>query len=131
MKKRVRQNGNTDKRTFAALYHGVPWEALSPAAKIIYVGICRRYNGSNNGKIHYGYRDAYAQCRCSTKTALTAFAELQSMGLISLARKGQFRGENSFNSASEWTISAYPLQPEKKRSPRSQERTASVFPGTH
>jgi hypothetical protein len=128
--KNAHANGNRQAdnkaRTFSQLFHDVrdKWEGLSPAAKIIYIAICFRYKGNNNGEIHFGYRDAQKLCKCAAKTVQKAFVELQEHGLIVRTREGKFRSEELFNPASEWAVSAYP-EARKKGSKRERPR----FPG--
>ncbi len=53
------------------------WKNLSPAAKILYIHLKTRYNGSNNGKIHLHYSElAGIKGLSSHSTVSKAFKEL-------------------------------------------------------
>ena len=47
---------------FVALRHWMlkspAWRSLSPVERSLYVELAARYNGQNNGRIHYSVRDA-------------------------------------------------------------------------
>jgi len=40
------------------LLNSPAWQSLPPAARALYIDIVKRYNGSNNGRIVMGVRDA-------------------------------------------------------------------------
>lgn len=48
------------------------WKHLSGAAKIFYVHLKARYNGSNNGEIKLSYRDMHGVKGCSNHNAIAA-----------------------------------------------------------
>lgn len=134
--KKPNGHANGKARIFSPLYHDLreTWESLSPAAKIIYIAMCFRHNGSNNGRIHFGYRDAQKLCKCAAKTVQKALSDLQEHNLIVRTREGKFRSEELFNPASEWAITAYsePKEKGKTEHPRFPRKAlASAFSGKH
>lgn len=80
---------------FAALPHDVlcspGFLAASPAARAVLLELIRLHNGSNNGRIGLGVREAAARCNISKATASRAFQELADCGLVELVEKGSFR----------------------------------------
>lgn len=64
------------------------WGALSPAARVVYVQIGYRYNGSNNGRITFSVREAATECNLAKNTAHRAFNELIDLGFIEETRHG-------------------------------------------
>ena len=66
------------------------WKTLPPAARAVYVGLLRHYNGFNNGKIGYSVRQASAEAVISRDTAHRALDLLQRRGFIVLMTKGAF-----------------------------------------
>jgi hypothetical protein len=65
------------------------WCALSPNAKAILIDVWQRHNGSNNGQLVYGVRDA-EKIRLSKDQAARAFKELIALGFLKLRRDSSF-----------------------------------------
>jgi len=65
------------------------WQGLSAAAKIFYIHLKGRYNGSNNGKIKLTYRSMKAVNGCSSRPTISrAVKELELKGWIKISKKG-------------------------------------------
>ena len=58
MARKQRQHGER----FVSLTHDMlkseAWRLMSPQAKAVYLELCRRFNGRNNGEISYSVREA-------------------------------------------------------------------------
>jgi hypothetical protein len=79
---------------FVQLYHWLrktpAWLSLSPYAKLLYIEMRAKYNGTNNGDISMSYREAEELVGCSNKPIPGAFRELQDRGFIIPVQKGAF-----------------------------------------
>ena len=65
------------------------WRGLSAAAKIFYIHLKGRYNGSNNGKIKLPYSAMKNVKGCSCDYAISkAIEELEAKGWIARKKKG-------------------------------------------
>ena len=78
------------------------WRALSPAARVVYIEVRRRYNGSNNGRLALSVRDAAAQCNINKDTSRKALASLQDHGFIECVTPGGFT--RKVRHATEWRL---------------------------
>jgi hypothetical protein len=91
------------------LYHWMlqteAWKDLGAAARAIYVELERRYNGSNNGLIHYSAREAARDVKISKGTAARALIELQEHGFIIVEKRGAFHCK--VRHASEYRLTIY------------------------
>jgi hypothetical protein len=91
------------------LYHFMlkseAWTDLSAAARSVYVELERRYNGSNNGLIHYSAREAARDVKIGKGTAARALRALQSHGFIVVEKKGAFHCK--VRHASEYRLTIY------------------------
>lgn len=78
--------------------HGEAWKALIPPAKIFYIHLKARYNGSNNGEIKLSYADMRGVKGCSSNDSITkAIKELETKEWIVITKKGGlYRYENLF-----------------------------------
>ncbi len=80
---------------FAALPHDVlnspGYLATTPPARAVLVELIRLHNGSNNGALGFGVREAAARCHISKATASRALQELEDCGLVETVSKGSFR----------------------------------------
>lgn len=63
---------------------------LSPNARALYTQLARRYNGSNNGSIGLGAREAGRVCKISKDSAARAFDDLIEHGFIAVAQDASF-----------------------------------------
>jgi hypothetical protein len=68
------------------------WKNLGPAAKILYIHLKAKYNGSNNGTIHLHYSElAGIKGLQSHSTISRAFKELEDKTWIRRIKLGGFR----------------------------------------
>jgi len=74
------------------------WRELSAAAKIFYLHLKGRYNGSNNGKIKLPYSAMRGVRGCSNRHAVSkAIKELEAKGwIIRKTKGGLYRYENLY-----------------------------------
>jgi hypothetical protein len=93
---------------FVMMFHrmldGPAWRSLTTPARALYLQLARRYNGSNNGYIGLGVRQAADECNVNKETACRAFAELVAKGFIERTKQAGFRK----NRASEWRLTWFP-----------------------
>lgn len=68
------------------------WRALSGTAIKVYLEICRRYNGRNNGKIHMSQAEAAKLLHLGKSSVKRALSKLVELGFIRYAHKGSFYG---------------------------------------
>jgi len=71
------------------------WRRLSSSAKVLYIELKRKYNGSNNGEIKLYYSEA--RDMFSDATTSRAFKELKSEGWVERTKLGgMYRYENQY-----------------------------------
>jgi hypothetical protein len=75
-------------------------------------GNIERYNGSNNGFIHYSVREAARDVKIGHATAKRAFDELESHGFIFAEQRGNFHWKIDLTGlrrrpATEWRLTCY------------------------
>jgi len=94
---------------FVQLFHWMldspAWKDLDAVARAIYVELTRRYNGSNNGRIHYSAREAADDVNVSKGTAARALLSLQVHGFIVVEKRGEFHCK--IRHASEYRLTIY------------------------
>jgi len=80
------------------LLHCDEWKRLSPAAKLLYITLKAKHNGSNNGDICLHYSELKTvRGLCSPSTVSKAFKELEKEGWIKRTRYGGlFRNPNKY-----------------------------------
>lgn len=80
--------------------------SLKPGPVSLLVQIVLRYNGSNNGQIGFGRRDACKAINVSDKdTVAKYFRELEEKGLVKATKQGGFNMKDpSSRRATEWAI---------------------------
>lgn len=66
------------------------WLSLTPGARVVYLELLRRYNGSNNGYLGLSARDAAHLCRLNKDTVTRVISELREKGFIELVTPGGF-----------------------------------------
>lgn len=81
------------------------WKDLNATARAIYLELERRYNGQNNGLIHYSVREASADVKVSKATASRALDSLQSHGFIAIEKRGHF--SLKIRHATEYRLTVY------------------------
>jgi hypothetical protein len=82
------------------------WRQLSPNARAIYFELRDRFNGSNNGMIGLGVREAADATNMHKNSANRAIKELGDAGFIAPATKGAFRQNG--RRATEWLLTELP-----------------------
>ena len=81
------------------------WQFLSPISVRVYVEICRRYNGGNNGKIAMSHNECAANIKAGKQTVNRAVRQLIEHGFIKIVKKGYFTGRQ----ATEYAITDFHL----------------------
>ena len=76
LKKKGRGSGRLGIIPFAILASHA-FRSLPVDAVYVYLRILRRHNGSNNGYIPFGCREAAIECNMGKMTALRAFKQLE------------------------------------------------------
>jgi len=87
------------------------WQGLSVGARALLIEVWSWHNGSNNGNIRYGVRQAETSLKCTRPTALKWFRELESAALIEVVERGGFRWKTG---AREGRVTAWRITVEKK-----------------
>ncbi|MBD8065634.1 hypothetical protein IC608_09110 [Devosia sp. PTR5] len=82
------------------------WRELSPNARAVYFELRDRFNGSNNGMIGLGVREAADAINVGRNVANRAIKELHDAGFIEPATKGAFRQNG--RRATEWLLTELP-----------------------
>ena len=123
-----------EKSSFIGLPHDLVrsgvWIGLSANAIKLLIGIWDQYNGHNNGELRFGQKQAMRLLRCSPRTAVRTFAELQDTGLIVCIEKGSFsqKARARQGKTSAWKITA--IRPNRKPNGMpSASRLPSSFRG--
>ncbi|WP_155889435.1 GntR family transcriptional regulator [Cucumibacter marinus] len=89
---------------FSTLNHPA-WRDLTPVARSLYLEIKLRYNGTNNGTIGLGCREAAKALGVGVNTASRAFQDLDQHGFIKRSQGGYFSSLGS--KASEWRLTEH------------------------
>lgn len=89
------------------VYDSPAFQSLKPGPRALLLALLRRHNGSNNGSIALGVREAAAECRIRDKDTISSyFASLERRGLIAATRRGAFNLKDpTRNRATEWRLS--------------------------
>ena len=105
MEKYLKQKGRASGR-FAmipfAILDSDAFRSLSADAVYVYLRILRRHNGSNNGYIPFGCREAAIECNMGKMTAQRAFKQLEEVGLIECIVPSSFNSRKKL--AREWAF---------------------------
>ena len=92
------------------LYHWLltsqAWRHLSPLARALYVEVCQRNNGTNNGQISFGVREAAEALGVSKNMPSKLFGELQEKGFLAKTMASSFTLKTK--TATEWRLTAEP-----------------------
>jgi hypothetical protein len=86
-----------------AMFDSPEYAALSPIEREILWLLIRRHNGSNNGAIPLGVREAASWCHCNQSTACRAFAVLKQTGFITVMDNGRLVRSGD-NRATRWRL---------------------------
>ena len=101
LKKKGRGSGRFAMIPFAILDSDA-FRSLSADAVYVYLRILRRHNGSNNGYIPFGCREAAIECNMGKMTAQRAFKQLEEVGLIECIVPSSFNSRKKL--AREWAF---------------------------
>ena len=71
------------------------WRDLNGNSIKIYHEICTRFNGSNNGKISFGYNEGVAIFGMGKNTVSKALKQLIEFGFLKRSRRGTFYGRKA------------------------------------
>ena len=100
----MRGRGKGSGPNFIQLFHYVKrstaFHGLSLPARALLIEIADRYNGSNNGMIVLGVREAAYEIGCSQSTVSRAARELDDASLVRPTKVGAWRGRE----ATEWRL---------------------------
>jgi DNA-binding transcriptional ArsR family regulator len=81
---------------------------LSKSAKIVFLALCRCYNGRNNGKIEASYRHIAKLTNIgSHQTISKALRALEKAGLIEAGKKGKMAYIEEVGVGTMWRIKMY------------------------
>jgi hypothetical protein len=83
------------------------WKSLTGNQRAIYVEMAARYNGSNNGRIHFSIREAATTVHISKATAARDLAVLVERGFIVAATRGAFNVKHKERQATEWRLTEF------------------------
>lgn len=113
---RIRHRKEKGPPRYVMLHHWLmntdAWKDLDGNSRAIYLEICKRYNGVNNGRIGYSVRQAAEDVNISPPTASRCIKSLISHGFIAAQQKGSFSYKMDAAGrrkrlASEWRLTAY------------------------
>ena len=106
LKKKGRGSGRFAMIPFAIMDSDA-FNSLSSDSVHVYLRMYRRFNGSNNGYIPFGCREAATQCNISKMTAQRAFKQLEEVGLIECIVPSSFNCRKKL--AREWALTHLPI----------------------
>jgi hypothetical protein len=106
----AKRHSNGSAERFVALHHWMlkspAWRALSPNGKAVLLHVWERHNGSNNGQIVYGVREAKV-IGLTPHPAARALAELVELGFLRVTRSSSF--DLKTKEARVWALTAEPI----------------------
>ena len=111
---RANRTGRTASEPFIRLHRGVTgsaaWRSLNCEEKALLLLIWERHNGSNNGFIGLGYREAKDALRIGSGKVTAAFRGLQERGFIVARTAGAFNWKVAAGAgrATEWELTTEP-----------------------
>jgi hypothetical protein len=83
------------------------WKSLTGDQRAIYVEMAARYNGSNNGRIHFSTREAATAVHIGRATAWRALIVLQERGFIVPTIRGGFNIKEKQRQAPQWRLTEF------------------------
>jgi DNA-binding transcriptional regulator YhcF (GntR family) len=127
------------------------WRDLDPVARALYVELRQRYNGTNNGNIGLGTREASECLKVGRNTVARAFDDLITRGFLKVATASTFHqkrlarewlltdekddrtGEVPTKEFTRWTVEKQKLVPSESRigSPESHEFSSITRRSAH
>ena len=99
--RRARRSGHLEsvEEQFKRLRHAMlasdAWRALSGNAIKVYLELCRRYDGRNNGQIHLSQAEAARLLFISKSSVKRALNLLAKLGFVKYATRGSFYGRRA------------------------------------
>jgi hypothetical protein len=87
-----------------AIFDSEEYRVLTPIERDILWLMIRQFDGTNNGAIPLGNREAADWCRCNQSTACRAMQRLEKSPLVTLTHKGHITPEAERNIASRWRL---------------------------
>ena len=84
------------------IFRSEAWKEMTPREVMIWLLLCSRYNGRNNGRIGLSIRDAAKQGKMSQGTASKSIKKLIELGFIKKTFEGSFSQKQNF--ASEFAL---------------------------
>jgi MarR family len=108
--KTIRKKGERGPR-FVQLFHwmiNMPvWHSLSPRAVVAYLEFAKRYDGTNNGRLHLSARELAEAWNWSKGAASYAIKELVEKGFIEITRTSGFNVKDRKRQAAEYRLTAF------------------------
>lgn len=89
-KKGRRKSGPPFVQLYRHMLEAPAWLGLKPAARVVYLQIACRYNGTNNGFLAASNRDLSSECRADPKTITASINTLIECGFIERTQEGSF-----------------------------------------
>lgn len=90
----ARRKGKNKGPSFLQIFHYVydcaAYRDLDPVARALYAALRRRYNGSNNGTIGLGCREAAEELKVTARTISRAFHALEEHGFVRITADSTF-----------------------------------------
>jgi hypothetical protein len=147
-KTKHRRTGERGPR-FVQLFHwmiNMPvWHSLSPRAVVAYLEFAKRYDGTNNGRLHLSARELAEAWDWSKDAAACAIRELVEKGFIEITKASGFSVKDRKRQAAEYRLTAFfcnltqrsasktfskwrPPEPSKKNISRSENQASTVRP---
>jgi hypothetical protein len=83
------------------------WIQHDTSTRVIFIDVCKRYNGTNNGTIGYGCAAGAKAANVSPATANRKLNELWRSGLLKLRKEGAFHIKDRQRQTREWEIAIY------------------------
>ena len=115
-RRRKKTSGERHTRLTYFLTGTAAWLSLSPAERVVYLEVARRYDGRNNGWLALSVRDAADRCNINKDTAGRALKVLVERGFLELAAQGAF--SYKVRHAAEYRLTEYPC--DKTHAPPSK-----------
>lgn len=111
---KTNQKGRNKVTPYIRLHRGITsseaWQSLSCEATRLLICIWERHNGTNNGQIGYGFREARKALRVGTRKVQRAFGDLQERGFIIERSPASFDWKTGagLGKATEWELTMEP-----------------------
>jgi len=108
--RKMNRKGRNEFHRFVIFHEGVyqseAWRSMDCVARCLFLEIWQRYNGSNNGRIPYSFREARDALHVGARKVTKAFETLEEKGFVIRTYKGAFNVKAS--RASEWEVTTEP-----------------------